>query len=117
MNINELDEFFTFMIDKYNSKFTTDVERAMVRMVRLQEELGELAEVVFSKVGIGRKEKLDAYKHEDLEKEIGDVFISLLGLAKALDVKPDVAIRKTLDKVASRIGYEKTDQWKLENIK
>ncbi|MCT4552087.1 MAG: hypothetical protein N4A44_00290 [Alphaproteobacteria bacterium] len=114
MNINDLDEFFTFMMSKYDQALETDRERALSRIVRLQEELGELAEQTFCKIGVGRKEKIDSYTQDALEKEFGDVFISLMAFAKVLKIKPDEAIAKTLDKVADRCGYENKHHWKLE---
>lgn len=87
---------------------------ALQRAYRLQEKA--------SKVGFDWQHKSDVWKKvieeieemheseksgnfEELEKEVGDVFFSLINYARFLGVNPENALRKTNEKFISRFDY------------
>lgn len=74
--------------------YAKDPEKAILaRSVKLNEEVGELMDEVLHKLKLQRAEK--EYDPDNLQKEFGDVFNSLLllGLSLGVDVPEAIASR------------------------
>lgn len=69
-------------------------------LARLTEEVGEFARLVNHR--FGEKKKKAGEVEQDFEDEIGDILFVLTCFANAHDLDLDRAMRKSLDKVASR---------------
>lgn len=99
MNLDEmilkLDEIRSELKNRYPQLHADSDKTRLARMVKLSEEVGELADEVLSLQGLQRQDKIDAKQGDDLAKEFGDVFNSLLllGLELNLDVKAVVTAR------------------------
>jgi NTP pyrophosphatase (non-canonical NTP hydrolase) len=70
----------------------------------LMEEIGEMAEAIRKNNGNKENKKFVV----DLEKEMGDVFLSLITLAIRYDIDLEKAFEKTKDSVEKRYVVEKT---------
>lgn len=75
-------------------------EDATKKLVMLMEEVGELAKAVRKTAGITFA---SGTMHADVEEELADVQIVLLGLASMLDVNMITAVQKKEQKNRSRI--------------
>jgi tetrapyrrole methylase family protein/MazG family protein len=87
---------------------------SLMRAHRLQERAARLGfdhpslEAAFSKVQEEIKEFEDAFragKAEDLEEELGDLFFTLVNLARFIEVNPEEALHKTIMKFIQRFRY------------
>ena len=93
-------------INKYfedTEGYVPEIDRIVRKTLKIGEELGELNEAVLAEMGLQRQEKLDSYKREDLEKELADVVISALTLARYLNIDLEEWLLKRLDFVEKRI--------------
>ena len=99
----EIEEFITEW-DEYlrNRNGHGEREHIFARMVKLSEEMGELASEVLASQGEQRKEKLKDTNREELEDEFADVFLSLLFLAKSFDVDIFAASQNKVGKIRKR---------------
>lgn len=98
---------FSAFIDEWDEYLRTRMgheerEHRFARMVKLSEEVGELASEVLAAEGDQRKEKLVDKTREDLEAEFGDVFITLFLLAKAYDIDVFAAANTKMEKIRER---------------
>ena len=80
----------------------TERERILLRTVKTMEEMGELSEAILSELGHQRDAKLEKHTSEALEDEVADVLITVLLLAKALNVQAAPAIEKKIKKMEAR---------------
>lgn len=94
--INEWDEYLLTRTGH------AEREHRFARMVKLSEEVGELAAEVLAAEGDQRKEKLVDKTREDLEAEFGDVFITLFLLAKSYDIDVFAAASAKMEKIQKR---------------
>ena len=88
----ELDEFFKKKDWPYWSPLSI--------LACLFEEGGEVARLVNHLYGDKRKK--DSEKEQELEEELGDVLYTLICFANSTGINLDSAIRKSLDKAATR---------------
>ena len=77
-------------------------KRSLGRIVKLNEEIGELCEAVLCELGLQRKAKLNKYKRSQLQDELGDVIITTMLLAKELDIDVKKSIKKKIKKIEQR---------------
>jgi NTP pyrophosphatase (non-canonical NTP hydrolase) len=64
-----------------------DAEKArLARMVKLSEEMGELADHILALSGLQRSEKLKSFDKKDLAGEFADLVITTFLVAKSADV-------------------------------
>lgn len=82
---------------------STQTERVFARMVKLTEEVGELADEVLASQGDQRKEKLEGKNEESLGNEVADVLITTLVLAASLNVDVPKALVKKIAKIEARL--------------
>ncbi len=83
-------------------EFTTLTKRekdVLMKTVKLQEEIGELANDVLSTLRLQRKSKLESFDKRNLYEEFADVTLSVLDLANALHVNMDRAVQDKLKKI------------------
>ncbi|NQV88332.1 MAG: nucleotide pyrophosphohydrolase [Parcubacteria group bacterium] len=89
---NELDKWFTDKKWPYWKPHEI--------MVRLMEEVGELARLVNHEFGPKKKKETEA--PQDFEDEIGDVLYTLICFANSNNIDLDKAIKRSFDKVMER---------------
>ncbi len=103
-------------IDSINNLFkdlegeVPEMDMIVRKTLKIGEELGELNEAVLAEMGLQRQEKLDSYKREDLEKELADVVISALTLARYLNIDLEDWLLKRLDFVERRIKTNPSEE-------
>lgn len=105
MEMKELLEFVSEQNEKLISS-KSDVrlsERVLARMVKLTEEVGELADEVLASQGDQRQEKMGEKNKESLENEVADVLITTLLLAEILNVDVSVSLEKKMKKIRERV--------------
>jgi NTP pyrophosphatase (non-canonical NTP hydrolase) len=96
-------------LKKHNPVFESDPDKAKLgRMVKLTEEVGELADEVLASQGLQRQEKLDAKQAGDLAKEFGDVFNSLMILGIELGLDVPKAISDRVETMYQKYGIPKS---------
>jgi len=78
-------------------------------MIRLMEEVGELAREINHIYGPKKKKKSEDKK--EIQDEIGDIIFTLTCLANSLDIDLEEAHEKTMDKLYGRDNdrYEKSE--------
>lgn len=77
-------------------------------VVKLQEEIGELAREVNH--SFGPKKKKSSEKENSIEAELGDIIHTISCLANKLDIDLDEAFDKTMSKIETR----DKDRWKIK---
>lgn len=87
-------------VDQYISQFKEGYFPPMSLIVRLAEELGELAREVNHE--FGEKKKKSTEDPGSIQEEIGDVLYCLVCLANSLDVDMEAAHRQVMNKFATR---------------
>jgi len=85
----------SFHLQKKAAKSGFDWEKASQVMEKLQEEIGELQDL------------LDASEapQEALEEELGDILFSVVNLSRFLGLDPTIALNRTNKKFVKRFGY------------
>ena len=105
MNFEELEEFVNAVdirIRENYGNYEDEEKRALARMVKITEEVGELAELVMANAGFQRDEKLTKQSRDDLMDEFADVIITTMLLAKTMNVDVKDALQKKIDKIKKR---------------
>lgn len=87
-------------IDKQLQAFAKPYWHPLSQLARITEEVGEVARILNHKYG--DKPKKPTEIHEDLGDEIADVLYSLLCLANSEDIDMDAAMKRALNKTATR---------------
>lgn len=87
-------------VDEYISQFKEGYFPPMSLIVRLTEELGELAREVNH--GFGEKKKKESEPLGSIQEEIGDVLYCLTCLANALEIDMENAHRSVMHKFKTR---------------
>lgn len=97
---------FISKADEYLSRTSNGSknQEMLARMVKLSEEVGELAGEVLAKDGDQRPEKLIDTVPENLGFKMADVIITTLLLAKSADVNIDEALRLKIAKINQRFN-------------
>lgn len=83
-------------------EFTSLTKRekdVLLKTVKLQEEVGELANDILAVLSLQRKSKLEAFEKANLYEEFADVFLAVSSLANALRVNMNRAVTEKLDKL------------------
>ena len=107
MQIKELQKFIKKEDKRLRKKFPKEDEekRILARMVKVTEEVGELADEVLGYNSMQRKEKLDKHKKDNLSDEFADVVITTFLLAEIMKVDIEKALEHKIKKIDKR--YEK----------
>jgi NTP pyrophosphatase (non-canonical NTP hydrolase) len=93
----KLNEIRSELKNRYPGLHQDTDKTRLARMVKLSEEVGELADEILSLQGLQRQEKMAAKMDDDLAKEFGDVFNSLMLLGLELDLDIQSAIVSRVD--------------------
>ena len=87
---------------------------ALLKAYRLQEKVArfdfdwERTDEIFSKMEEEIKELKKAYKKrkkEDMEEELGDILFSWVNFCRHLEINPEFALKRTIDKFVKRFNY------------
>jgi NTP pyrophosphatase (non-canonical NTP hydrolase) len=110
MDLKKLKKFIDIE-DKRLKKHVVGVvdteKRILARMVKLTEEVGELADEVLAHQGRQRKEKLDRHESGNLADEFADVIIAVFFLAKTMDINIPRALNQKIKKINQRHKKQK----------
>ena len=106
----ELIDWVEQQSDKLNRHFPVATEREALfgRVVKLTEEVGELAEAVLASEKLQRQEKLDDAALENIGAECADVIITTLLLAQKTGVDINQALEHKIAKIDVR--FEKLEK-------
>ena len=105
MELNEIIDFIDaedIRLKKHYDWCTDKDKIVLAKIVKLNEEVGELCNEVLAATKFQRKIKLDAHSKDTLSDEFADVFITTLLLAKAMDVDIIYAIEKKISVIKTR---------------
>ena len=75
-------------------------------MLKIGEEYGELCEAVLAEEGKQRQIKLDTHDSRNVEKELADVIVTALVLARRMNFDLDTLINEKLNFVERRFNKE-----------
>lgn len=100
MEFNELLRFIEVqdkkLLDHFQRHNIPQGEEGLSRLAKLMEEVGELSSEILAFNGNQRQEKLDIQNDENLSKEIADVIITTLLLAKTFDIDVKGALQEKI---------------------
>lgn len=82
-----------FLIGKRVSHFGFDWSHSLDALKKTKEELAEFEKAVQNK------------KRDEISKEVGDIFFSLVNVSRHLGVNPEIALRQTNKKFIQRFKY------------
>lgn len=104
MKIKDLEKFIKKEDKRLRKKFPNEDngKRILARMVKITEEVGELADEILSYNSMQRKEKLDKYSKEELLDEFADVIITTFLLAEIVKVDIEKGLKKKIKKIDKR---------------
>jgi NTP pyrophosphatase (non-canonical NTP hydrolase) len=87
---------------KHTSLTGNHSAHVLARAAKVSEEYGELMDEILSDLGLQRADKLAAYNRQKLEKEYGDVVITLFLLGLSLDLDLSKVITARLKEIITR---------------
>ncbi len=99
MEIKELEKFAEAEIKELDRKYGVENDKekdSWAYALKIGEELGELYDELLSHKGYQRKEKMKEFDKKEIEKEIADVLISTIILAKNLKIDINDLLEKRL---------------------
>jgi len=107
----EMDELLDFIdrqdkvLDEHYGKGKSMDKDKMIlaRTVKLTEEVGELCNAVLAHFSFQRRSKLEKCKEDGVEQELADVIITVLLVAKSMDIDVKKALRMKIEKIKQRI--------------
>ena len=97
--ISKLKIINTQLLKKYSSISQDKQKEVLARTAKVSEEYGELIDEILSSLELQRQNKLDKFQKENIEKEFGDVFNTLMLLGLALDIDVSKAIQSRLEQM------------------
>lgn len=106
MNIKDLEKFADWENKRlrklYKGKNISPRERKFIRMIKINEELGELNDQMLGSFGIQRKCKKNIYNKKKISKEIVDVFLTTSLLANELGIDLEKNIKNKIEIIKKR---------------
>lgn len=105
MDVIKLNEFVSREHERLCASYEKDFDvekRAYARMVKLTEEVGELAVELLAKNSRVREDKSDGKNDATLGKEFADVIITTLLVAKSLEIDVDAALEQKIEEIEQR---------------
>lgn len=104
MQINDFRKFIQAENKRLKKRYSLkdDEKRILAKMVKLTEEVGELADEVLAFSSLQRKEKLDKHNKENLAHEFADVIICTFLLAESMGVDIEDGLKKKMKKIEKR---------------
>lgn len=79
----------------------------LARMVKLQEEVGELSNDVLSILSLQRKSKLEEFEKSNMYEEFADVVLSVIMLANAVGVDMERAVNHKYQKLITSYAKDR----------
>ena len=79
----------------------------LARMVKLQEEVGELSNDILSILSLQRKSKLEEFSKENMYEEFADVILSVMMLANSVGVDIERAVNHKYQKLITVYSKDK----------
>ena len=73
----------------------------LTKTVKLQEEVGELANDILSTLSLQRKSKLEAFDKKNMYEEFADIILSVIMLANSMNVDIERAVLGKYQKILS----------------
>lgn len=103
MTIQEFQLFMTSLRHAINTKHgeVSASEAVMWCMIKLSEEVGELAEQVMKRRG-RQDERKGAFEQDDLEGELADVMIATMMIPKVLGIDMTQVLEKKMKALADK---------------
>lgn len=105
MEIKELMKFIEKQAGILNNKYYKDYsdrEKILERVLKINEEFGELCDEISKRFGNQRTSKMEI--ENSIEHEFADVLICVLLLAQALDIDVDKALDEKIKKIKKRFS-------------
>ena len=90
-------------LDRYINQFKVGYFSPLSQMVQLTEEVGELAKEINHH--FGEKAKKDSEEKSTVAEEIGDVLITTIIMANALEINLDEVMKNNMKKFTERDFY------------
>lgn len=112
MTLNELrDEYAEiskFLNERWPLKDTN--QRVFARIMKIVEELGELADEVLTSMNLQRNTKIAKFSQDNLEDEFADVLASLVLLGVELDLDMEMLLRRKIKLTRTRFGMDEAEE-------
>jgi NTP pyrophosphatase (non-canonical NTP hydrolase) len=89
-------------LKQHYGNYPDQEKRILARAVKVSEEVGELCNEVLVFNSLQRKQKLESSDTENLPEEFADVLITVLLLARAMDVDVQAALEKKIKNINLR---------------
>jgi NTP pyrophosphatase (non-canonical NTP hydrolase) len=103
MEMKELLGFINWESDRLREHYNLSNEEAKMRAaLKIPEEVGELMDEILKNLKLQRKEKMVGADKKELEKEIADVILTTMILAKIFDVDIEKALEEKIAIVRER---------------
>lgn len=90
-------------LDSYISQFKVGYFSPLSQMIQLSEEVGELAREINHQYG--EKSKKESESKGSIQEEMGDVLITTMIMANALDIDLDEVMEENMKKFRERDFY------------
>lgn len=97
-------------VDKYIGQFKEGYFSPLAMLVRLTEEMGELAREINHTYG--EKPKKSSEKEKLIEEELGDVLFVMICLANSLNID----LEKAHDMVMNKFNTRDKDRWTRKDV-
>lgn len=105
MNIKDLQQFAQLENERLGKLFDTTgntEKRTLSQMVKLSEEVGELAEQVLANASMQRKGKIKTLSRAELEYEFADVLLVTMLMADLMEVDVEKSLKRKIEKINKR---------------
>ena len=104
MNFKEIQEYAKYQNERIGTHYNLEDERTRIlaQMVKVTEEVGELANEILASQQLQRHDKLAATEKENLAKEFADVVFCTMILASNFDIDMEKALSEKMETVKQR---------------
>ena len=102
MNLKNLQDKIKVLNEQtkpHNKLYTQTEKEILTKTVKLNEEVGELANDILSVLKLQRRAKLEKFDKRNIYEEFADVIITTIQLAQAAGVNIDRAVNDKLKKI------------------
>lgn len=105
MDLKEILDFINLENKRLKEKRIDDNDEdkyTLANMVKLNEEMGELSDAILSKMRYQRKEKLKDFDDSMIGKEIADVILATLVVAKSMNIDVEKSLEEKINIINER---------------
>jgi NTP pyrophosphatase (non-canonical NTP hydrolase) len=92
--VEEYRQINTFINDKWPLK--NKEQQIFARIMKLVEELGELADEILTSMNLQRASKIEKFTRENMEDELADVLASVILLSNELDIDVEEVMKRKI---------------------